>query len=319
LRAELGLCEPSGVSEGVNGDVSNGVAVSQAMSQAGRQAGRQAESPGDRDQERARRLQALVGDLAAEHEALDERLADLPGEAYETPTPAEGWTIADQVSHLTYFDGSAALALRDRAGFEEHRAELFATAGAGDGPDLALGRSLPPAELLGAWRSRRAELRRAVSVAAALATQPRIPWYGPDMSLTSFVTARLMETWAHGQDVADALGLEPVVSPRLRHVIHLGVAARPYAFRVHGVEDPGDPISVHTHNPVDETDVWEFGDPDAADAIRGSALGLAMVFTQRRHPADTDVVAEGATAELFLGVAQAFAGPAGAGRQPAES
>jgi uncharacterized protein (TIGR03084 family) len=134
------------------------------------------------------------------------------------------------------------------------------------------------------------------------------------MSLNSFVTARLMETWAHGQDVADALGLPPVTTPRLRHVIHIGVAARPYAFRVHEVEDPGDPIRVRTYNPADVSDIWAWGPEDAADELSGSAVDLALVFTQRRHPDDTDVRASGATAEQFLSVAQAFAGPAGTGR-----
>jgi uncharacterized protein (TIGR03084 family) len=134
------------------------------------------------------------------------------------------------------------------------------------------------------------------------------------MSLGSFVTARLMETWAHGQDVADALGLPSVTTPRLRHVIHIGVGARPYAFRVHDTDDPGDPILVRARNPADETDIWTWGPEDATDELSGSALGLALVFTQRRHPDDTDVRATGATAERFLSVAQAFAGPAGRGR-----
>lgn len=267
------------------------------------------------DSPNIRRLQGLVADLGAEQQALDDRVGPLQPDAWATPTPAPGWSVADQVSHLTYFDRSAALAVKDREGFEAHRAALFAHAA--EEPDVALGRSAPPEELLAAWRAGRAELHEALGPIAALEHPPRVPWYGPDMSLASFVTARLMETWAHGQDVADALGLEPVVSARLRHVVHLGLAARPYAFRVHGVEDPGDPVAVHTHNPLDETDVWTFGDTDSADVLRGSALGLALVFTQRRHPSDTDVVAEGATAELFLSVAQAFAGPAGAGRAPA--
>jgi uncharacterized protein (TIGR03084 family) len=134
------------------------------------------------------------------------------------------------------------------------------------------------------------------------------------MSLTSFVTARLMETWAHGQDVADALGLTPVISRRLRHVIHIGVAARPYAFRVHGIEDPGDPILVRTRNPDDDSDVWTWGPEEAHDVLSGSAVGLALLLTQRRHLDDTDVRATGSTAELFTSVAQAYAGPAGSGR-----
>jgi uncharacterized protein (TIGR03084 family) len=262
-------------------------------------------------------LTSFLDDLAAEHEALDERVAGLAAVQWLAPTPAEGWSIADAISHLTYFDASATLALSDEEGFAEHVRHLLAHPN--DGLDVELGRSVPPEELVARWRTGRATLTERAAVrsgeAASGGERPsRVPWYGPAMSLNSFVTARLMETWAHGQDVADALGLPPIVTPRLRHVIHIGVAARPYAFRVHDIEDPGDPIRVRTHNPTDESDIWTWGLEDAGNELSGSAISLALVFTQRRHPDDTDVRASGSTAERFLSVAQAFAGPAGPGR-----
>ncbi len=265
------------------------------------------------DSPSASRVRGLLDDLEAEHATLDGRVARLSAERWSGPTPAIGWSVADQISHLAYFDGSAALALSDRAAFEAHRNELFGSIAAE--PDVALGRSAPGREVLAAWRAARARLVGAVRDVLVRGEPSRVPWYGPEMGLASFVTARLMETWAHGDDVADALGLPLVVSARLRHVIHLGVAARAHAFAAHGVADPGDPVVFHTHNPLDETDVWTFGDPDAADRVTGSALGLALVFTQRRKPEETDVQAEGTTAELFLGVAQAFAGPPGSSRR----
>ena len=262
-------------------------------------------------------LEKFLEDLDAEHAALDERVAGLTAEQWLAPTPAEGWSIADAISHLAYFDASATLALGDEATFDEHVRHLLAHAS--EGLDVELGRSVPAEELLVRWRTGRSALRaqaaKRASEAADRAERPsRVPWYGPAMSLTSFVTARLMETWAHGQDVADALDLPPVTTRRLRHVIHIGVAARPYAFRVHGRKDPCEVIRVCTRNPADETDIWTWGPDDAADQLAGSALGLALVFTQRRHPDDTDVRATGAAAEAFLEVAQAFAGPAGSGR-----
>jgi uncharacterized protein (TIGR03084 family) len=262
-------------------------------------------------------LTSFLDDLAAEQEALDDRVANLAADQWGTPTPAAGWDVADSISHLTFFDASASLALADEPAFDAHLKHLLAHPD--DGLDVALGRSVTPSELLRSWRAGRAEMRGRAAALARKAAESgerpaRVPWYGPAMSLGSFVTARLMETWAHGQDVADALGLPPVTTPRLRHVIHIGVAARPFAFRVHDMEDPGDPILVRTHDPSDESDVWSFGPTDAADTISGSAVDLALVFTQRRHHADTDVRATGATAEAFLAVAQAFAGPAGPGR-----
>jgi uncharacterized protein (TIGR03084 family) len=260
---------------------------------------------------------SFLDDLAAEHQALDERVADLAAEQWLAPTPAEGWSIADAISHLTYFDWSATLALSDEPAFGEHLRHLLAHPN--DGLDVELGRSVPSDELLERWRTGRTSLRQHAATRASEAADQgeppeRVPWYGPAMSLNSFVTARLMETWAHGQDVADALGLPPVTTPRLRHVIHIGVAARPYAFRVHGIDDPGDSIFIRTTNPDDDADVWTWGPESAADELSGSAVDLALVFTQRRHPNDTDVRAKGATAEQFLSVAQAFAGPAGSGR-----
>ena len=200
----------------------------------------------------------------------------------------------------------------DPAGFETHTAELVTAIGASDGgaraatPDVALGRGLgDPAALLARWRAGGADLLGRGGLAAEDGV--RVPWYGPAMSLASFTTARLMETWAHGTDVRDALGVPLEAGPRLRHVIHLGVAARTYAFAVHGVDRPGDPVRVEATAPDGTT--WTWGPDDAADRVTGTALDLALVFTQRRHRATLGVTAEGPAAEAWLAVAQAFAGP----------
>lgn len=259
----------------------------------------------------AARLAALCGDLEAEHAALDDRVASLDDQQWQQETPAEGWAVRDQISHLNYYDGTARMALTDPAAFKAHADD--ALAGQTLGADTELGRTKPAAELLSTWRSGRGALLDAVRAADPGA---RVPWYGPPMSLASFVTARLMETWAHGQDVADGLGLPPVVSDRLRHVCHIGVGARAYSFLVNQVDDPGDPIRVEATAPGGE--LWTWGPDDAPDRVTGSALDLALVLTQRRHREDTDVRATGPTAELWLSLAQAFAGPAGPGRKPGE-
>jgi len=138
-----------------------------------------------------------------------------------------------------------------------------------------------------------------------------VPWYGPDMTLASTLTARIMETWAHGQDVADALGIDRDPSPRLRHVAFLGWRAVANSFRVQGRPEPTAPVRV-------ELGEVAFGPDDAVDVVRGSLLHFCLVVTQRRHPADTDLVAEGPVATEWLTIAQAFAGPSGAGREPGQ-
>ncbi|HEV7886722.1 MAG TPA: TIGR03084 family metal-binding protein [Acidimicrobiales bacterium] len=253
------------------------------------------------------RVLALCADLKAEHEALDSRVGGLDPAGWTTPTPAEGWAVRDQISHLAYFDVQAGLALTDPEEFKRQADAMLR----GEVPvgDTDLGRSVPPARLLASWRTGRAAL---LETAAGQDPNVRVAWYGPPMGLASFITARLMETWAHGQDVADALGLPPVVSERLRHVVHIGVGARAYSFMVHGVTDPGDPVRVEAHGP--SGDVWTWGPDDAADLVSGDAVELALLLTQRRHRDDVTLKVEGAVAEQWLSIAQSFAGPAGTGR-----
>ncbi|MGW0590542.1 TIGR03084 family metal-binding protein [Streptosporangium sp. NPDC002607] len=252
----------------------------------------------------------LIGDLADEHQALDTMVSALDPAAWRTPTPAQGWDIADTISHLYFYDETARLAAADPEPFRRHATELVAGR-LGPDHDVRAGRSLEPAELLERWRQARAGL---LSALAETAPSGRIPWYGPDMSPASFTTARLMETWAHGLDVADALGLPPVVSHRLRHVCHIGVGARRYSFFVHGIDDPGDPIRIEVEAP--DGSLWTWGEPDAADRVGGLALDLALVVTHRRHIGDTGLRIEGPVARRWLSIAQSFAGPPGSGRSP---
>jgi uncharacterized protein (TIGR03084 family) len=257
-------------------------------------------------------IEGLLADLRAEHEALDALVAGLDDAAWLTPTPAEGWDVRDSVSHICFFDETARLAATDPDAFAASTEALMAAiAEAGDTPDVALGRAASGPELLARWRASRAALLEAL---AAVPPKTRVPWYGPPMSVASFTTARIMETWAHGQDVVDALGGAPVPSPRLKHVIHIGVGARPYAFMVNGQEDPGDPVRVEAKAP--DGDTWSWGPEDAADRVTGPALDLALVLTRRRHPDDTTIDVSGPIAEQWIAIAQTFAGPPGPIRAP---
>lgn len=262
-------------------------------------------------------LAELCADLAAEHAALDALVASLPHAAWATTTPADGWDVRDCIGHLCFFDEAATSALDDPERFVVERAALvdaLATAATGHRtptPDEALARALSPPQLLQRWRASRQRLLDTLAVADP---HDRVEWYGPAMGVTSFATARIMETWAHGTDVADALGAAPSLSDRLRHVCHLGVAARPYAFAANGRPDPGNPVRVEALAPSGTW--WTWGPDGAGDRVRGSALDVALVLTKRRHPSDTDIEVHGPAAEAWIEVAQAFAGPPGTGRQP---
>jgi uncharacterized protein (TIGR03084 family) len=254
-------------------------------------------------------MDALCDDLAAESADLDQVVAT--ADDLRTPTPAPGWSIADQLSHLWYFDERAIEALLDPDAFAAGIAELLE---ARADPSVERGRTLSRDELLDGWQQARAAF---IAHARGLDPQQRVPWYGPPMGARSFVTARLMETWAHGQDVADAVGTTRVPTDRLRHVAHIGVGARRFSYLTRGREPNEVPVRVELASPSGEQ--WGWGPEDAADRITGPALDFCLVVTQRRHPDDVDLTVEGDAAREWIDIAQAFAGPPGAGRAPGES
>jgi uncharacterized protein (TIGR03084 family) len=257
----------------------------------------------------------LLRDLALEQAALDVLLSGLADESWLTPTPADGWDVRDSLSHLCFFEEKATVTVTDPPAFENEKQQLSASKARGEAPDVAIARHGGSAgDLLGRWRTARrgyqdAAAKVAAAAAAAGERPPRVPWYGPSMSLASLTTARIMETWAHGQDIRDAVGAGPEVGARLRHVIHLGVGARPYSFVAHGVADPGDPVVVTAEAPGGGKWTWGPDDPSAPNRVAGPALDLALVFTQRRHLSHTSVLVTGPVAQRWLDSAQAFAGP----------
>ena len=255
-------------------------------------------------------MDAICDDLEAEHADLDGLVAAASLADLERPTPAPGWAVRDQISHLWFFDQRAVMAVRDVAVFEADKAVLFTS---DTDPSVAAGRAIDAAELIEQWR---VERRTMVDVLRALDPKARIPWYGPAMGARSFATARLMETWAHGQDVADGLGVGRVPTDRLRHVAHIGVGARAFSYATNGRKLPDGAIRVELTGPSGDT--WTWGPADAVDVVSGAALDFCLVVTQRRHVDDTDLVVSGALARDWIAIAQAFAGGPGAGRQPGQ-
>jgi uncharacterized protein (TIGR03084 family) len=254
-------------------------------------------------------LAALLSDLEQESLVVDRLLSGLKSEQWRLPTPAEGWSIGDQVSHLAYFDEAATLAAVDPGRFRIEADRLMA-----QGPDFTTlvadrFRSLTSVELLDWFRQARA---RYLGEFARLDPATKLPWYGPPMSAASSATARLMETWAHGLDIADAIGADVPPTMRLRHIAHLGVRTFGFAFQIHGLEIPDTAVRVELTAPDRTT--WSWGDPAAAERVTGPALDFCLVVTQRRHLDDTSLIASGPVASQWLSVAQAFAGPPGAGR-----
>jgi uncharacterized protein (TIGR03084 family) len=254
-------------------------------------------------------MTALCDDLAAESAELRAALAGLSEAEWTQKTPAVGWTIADQVSHLAYFDDVALRSATDPAAFAAEKAQMDAEGGVSPDTIAERFRDLTGAQMLAWFDEARGRLLEGFR---GLDPSTRVPWFGPAMSAASSLTARIMETWAHAQDVYDAVGAVHEPSSRLRHVAHIGVGARAFSYLAHGREMPSTPVRVELTAP--DGSVWIWGPDDAADRISGPALDFALLITQRRHRDDLGLTVEGASAREWVEIGQAFAGEPGTGR-----
>jgi uncharacterized protein (TIGR03084 family) len=254
--------------------------------------------------------QALFADLAAEGADLDALVADLPAEMWGRPTPAPGWTVAHQIAHLAWTDGVAILAATDADEFAASLKAALAAPTSFVDDAAAEGAQLPPADLLAKWRAGRTAMVEALT---AVPPGEKLPWFGPPMSTASMATARIMETWAHGQDIVDGLGRTRQPTARLRHVAHIGARTVGFAFTVHSLPVPTEPFRVELAGPNGET--WTWGEPDAANRVTGAALDFCLLVTQRRHLDDLNLNLTGDQAQQWAPIAQAFAGLPGEGRK----
>ena len=250
----------------------------------------------------------VATDLIAEQEALLEVMLSIGDNTWSKPTSSPRWNIADQIGHLTYFDEAAAVAITDPNRFRTMVDDLTGVIDGGNSAidDLTLKsyRSMSPTELLQAWQTGHQKLRKA---AATLENDSRVIWYGPSMGAKSFLTSRLMETWAHGQDVIDTTDSFRPATDRLRHIAQLGVITRQWSYINRQLDIPDSEVQVELTGPSGDT--WSWGSGNTENLIRGSAEDFCLVVTQRRHFKNTELEVRGGDALDWLEKAQAFAGP----------
>lgn len=255
-------------------------------------------------------MKQICADLRAEYDALDQVVSGLDADGWSLKVPFLHWDVHYEIAHIAYFDGTGRLAATDPEAFGKHVEHLLANLDNwddifsevnGKGDD----------ELLNYWRDERNALLAALE---PLAPKDRLPWYGPPMSARSFTTARLMETWAHGQDIYDALRIKREPTDRLQHIAHLGVTTYGWSFMVHGQEKPDVQIRVELAGPGGQ--LWTWGPEDADESINGDAQDFCLVVTQRRNIDDTGLAVKGDAARKWMEVAQCFAGPPADGPAP---
>ena len=247
-------------------------------------------------------------------------LVTLDEEDWKRETLFMNWTAWDVLAHLHYFDEVSIHAAQGEEAFAARRAELMKSIGAGlpttDLQRNALGH-LDAESLLKNWKSTAHELARRLGECHP---KDRLPWFGPDMGVQMFTTARYMETWAHAQEVYDLKGVARTHSDRIRNIVAIGVRTFGWTFVNRKLELPGPPPYVRLTAPSGE--IWEFNDPSDSERIEGSAVDFCMTVTQVRNVADTDLDVQGEVANRWMEIAQCFAGvpvdpPAQGVRKPA--
>ncbi len=253
-------------------------------------------------------MKNICNDLEAEYNDLDAIVADLNDAEWDMVTPFDGWTIKDEISHIAYYDEAARISVTDSDAFAENMAKMLE--GITDADSLfrkqnEIGRKMSSGDLLSWWRKERMAL---IEAYRSCGPKDRLPWYGPTMSAKSSATARLMETWAHGQDIFDALKINRTGTDRLKHVAHIGVSTFGWTFMCREMDVPAVSVRVELDSPSGDT--WTWGAENTEHSVKGDALDFCLVVTQRRNIADTKLVCIGDIAKKWMTLAQAFAGPA---------
>lgn len=259
-------------------------------------------------------MEDVCTDLLDEYNDLAALAEQLTPAQWRIDTAFFGWTPWDEIAHLCLFDETGLLAATDGDAFAADARVLMAELGKGrEFSAIARGKYgvMDGAALLAHWRTRYTAL---VAALAALDSRARLPWYGPTMSARSFATARMMETWAHGQDVFDAVGVRRRPTHRLKHIAHIGATTYGWTFSNRKLAMPGPAPYVELSAPGNET--WTWNEVSAGNAVRGSAEDFCLVVTQRRNVLDTGLQLSGEPAVQWMAIAQCFAGPPAAPPAP---
>ena len=246
-----------------------------------------------------------VADFRAECDCLAEVLAPLSDNDFERATLFKEWTLHDVVAHLHIFNYAADASIHDLAAFDGFKQFMAARRG-----------RLSLRELTDEWfegrRNRavydvwREYYPRMCERLEGVDPKQRAEWFGPSMSVRSSITARQMETWAHGQEIFDVLGLDREDADRIKNIVFLGINTFGWTYAVRGLGPPKVVPCLRLTAPSGE--IWTWNAEETANRITGNAVDFAQVVTQVRNVADTSLEVTGPIATEWMGMAQCFAG-----------
>ena len=245
-------------------------------------------------------------DFQQESESLAEALIDLEDIDFKQKTQFKGWTIEDILGHLHMFNVAADLTLEDGAKFKSFFSRIE--------NEMASGKTLLQSQYLwlnglsgrllyNAWTECSRKIAQKYEIADP---KTRVKWAGPEMSARSSITARQMETWAHGHEIFDILGMKRKEFDRIKNIVFLGVNTFNWSHVVNNQLVPETMPYLRLTSPTGQ--VWEFGERNEKEMISGDAVGFAQVVTQTRSFHDVNLMAIGPVANHWMDIAQCFAG-----------
>jgi uncharacterized protein (TIGR03084 family) len=245
-------------------------------------------------------------DLRDEVNGFHAFLKTMEADQWDRETGFMQWTPFDVVAHLHFFDLMSAAALEGREPFAEAQKPYMADIAEGlSNKVIARKRfaALDAAALLAQWHE------TALALCDSLGqSEPkrRLPWFGPDMGVQMFTTARYMECWAHAQEVFDLFGVNRLHDDRIKNIATIGVKTFGWTFVNRKMEIPGEPPHVRLVAPSGE--IWEWNEASQSECVRGDAVDFCQVVTQVRNVADTQLEVSGPVATQWMSIAQCFAG-----------
>jgi uncharacterized protein (TIGR03084 family) len=258
-------------------------------------------------------LNDVLKDLATDIDEVAALVEPLDEAGWRTPTPAPGWTIADQIAHLTFIFTLAKTAAVEPETFKAIAAGAANNFNGAVNAALSQFNAFPPAELLARYR---AEGEACVAGLGTVPADQVVPWLVNPLPPAVLASAGIMELFGHGQDIADALGIRREPTDRLRHLAQFAFLTRDFGYLARGLTPPAEPFRFELTAPSGEP--WTIGPAEATQTVSGPAHDFSLLVTRRRHPQDLALTATGAEAQAWLEIAQAYRGPAGEGRTPGQ-
>ncbi|WP_425271437.1 TIGR03084 family metal-binding protein [Micromonospora inaquosa] len=252
-------------------------------------------------------------DLIADGDDIETLVTGLSPAQWSLDTPAPGWTVKHQIAHLAFVSHLAALSASQPEAFADHVADAKRDFQAAVNNALTAYLALSTDSLVDKWRQERNAAAKALAAVEPTAT---VPWLVTPLPPSVLAAAGMMELFGHGQDIADALGHTRELTDRIGHLAWFGFRTRDFGYHAHGLTPPTDEFRVEVTGPSGV--VWEFGPADATQRVTGPAVDFALLVSRRRHRDDLSLIAQGEEADRWLDIAQAYRGPAGAGRRPGQ-